>query len=205
MAGKNGEQPGEPTRVILQSGDVSVSTTVEEMDAVRGNLRFPLPLPANVFPEKCSWSLAAADELEDVLARIITDCEEFEDLSETCFRVLWKKGTPDWYGKTKVKGEEDILLSNVDVVILISLARCFDTMLTYRQVEALLHQQLCHLQVDEAGALKTRSPDVVGFEANVKRFGAWLPAFVRFEQQLRLFETADKPEPAPALEPAGVS
>ena len=75
--------------------------------------------------------------------------------------------------------------------------------LTYRQVEALLHQQLCHLQTNDDGKLKTRSPDVVGFEKNVERYGAWLPAFRRFEEQLRLFDEAAAPAPEP--EPVGVN
>ena len=203
MAGKNGKK-GDDTRLTVQVGEKSVETTVGRIREVAANARFPFPMPDQVFPKDCKHTLAEdCDALEEIVSTLVDECEEFEALDGLKARVLYKKGTPDWYARTKVKGEEDVLLGHVDAVILVALERCYATQLTYRQVEALLHQQLCHLQTNDDGKPKMRSPDVVGFENNVKRYGAWLPAFRRFEEQLRLFDEAAAP--APEREPAGVS
>jgi len=201
MAGKNGRN--DDTRITMKHDGQTVETTVGRIREVAAHTMFPFPIPDEVFPKDSKPTLVVADALEEVVARLLEECEEFEELDGSRIRVLYKKGTPDWYARTKVKGEEDILLAKVDVVILVALERCYVSQLTYRQVEALLHQQLCHLQTNDDGKLKMRSPDVVGFEKNVERYGAWLPAFRRFEQQLRLFDEAAAPAPEP--EPVGVS
>ena len=196
MAGKNGRN--DDTRITMKHDGQTVETTVGRIREVAAHTMFPFPIPDEVFPKDSKPTLVVADALEEVVARLLEECEEFEELDGSRIRVLYKKGTPDWYARTKVKGEEDVLLSHVDAVILVALERCYATQLTYRQVEALLHQQLCHLQADD-GKLKTRSPDVVGFEKNVERYGAWLPAFRRFEEQLRLFDEATAPATASGL------
>jgi len=125
MAGKNGKE-GDDARITMEHAGQTVETTLGTIREVVAHKMFPFPYPDNVFPKDSKPTLNEdTDALEEIVATLVDDCEEFEELDGIKVRVLYKKGTPDWYARTKVKGEEDVLLAKVDVVILVALERCY--------------------------------------------------------------------------------
>jgi predicted metallopeptidase len=65
-----------------------------------------------------------------------------------------------------------------------------------RQREAIVLHELLHLEVTDKGTIKIADHDVEEFGMVVALYGAWLPRYQRFAEQLALFGTPEAPAKA---------
>jgi hypothetical protein len=153
-----------------------------------GGLVYPIPERDKIFVDGAT--LAAAPDLDILAAHLVTKYDEFRDLHNFKLRVLWKDGKPRWLGKASSKGEEDHLLSGIDMLIKIAWDNCRRLKITANQMEALLYHELCHFEVEtddnDKQKLTMRYHDVEEFNAVILRYGDWRHDVRGLDRQLEL-------------------
>ncbi len=161
-----------------------MTTLVQEKPAAVEAM-FDFPFDGTLFTEE-GQTLARAPVLEDIVTRLIAERNEFKDLQQFQFAVLWKRGKMKWLGQVMKQGERALLLSGCHFVIEVCYTACREHACTARRMEALLYHELCHLFVDEGGKLSTVPHDVEEFHAVVARYGVQDEAQRVFVEQLKL-------------------
>ncbi len=124
-----------------------------------------------------------APDLEIIADHLIRVCSEFEHLADAQIAYVWKRAGGTSRGKltlgtcTKASGLVKHF-SGVSWIVALAADNVNAMALTRRQVEALLHHELCHAgaKEDEEGnaAPVVIGHDWEGFVANVVRYGAWM-------------------------------
>lgn len=134
---------------------------------------------------------ALAPDLQDIGDRLISECHELRDAMQWRIRYLWKAKGGASKGQVKlgkcVKTSGALsFFSDVDYIVWLAADNVRDAMFTYRQVEALMFHELCHIETnegddsDDTPAIKGHDAEV--FLAEIQRYGMWRTDLQRFGQ-----------------------
>jgi hypothetical protein len=156
----------ERTRTLVTSGDPET----------------PARVPADVIFEEHDAEYLLAPELERIGQALIADCEELAHLTTADIAYCWRRKGAKHCGKAvAAKGQKVSGLTKfyakADFVIIVAADHLRDWGLDNWQMEALIHHELLHCQVDdETGKPAPAAHDVELFIENVSRYGLWHPS-----------------------------
>lgn len=133
-------------------------------------------------------SVEEAPDIDELVKKLVTEHEEFEDLREhldrlRCFRVSGGQ-TPKWIARV-IRGQDAFVkLAGMDVALEVYASE-FDA-LDEQSKEAIIYHELLHLSVAGTGELKIhRDHDLEEFAAVIAKFGPILPTHRLFVLSLK--------------------
>ncbi len=138
-----------------------------------------------------------APDLAAIGRELVRDCPEFEHLDGLEIVYLWKRvggesGGQVVVGKCQKTSGLVRYFAQVPWLVWVAADHARDFGFGAREVEALVHHELCHAGADEDGLPTARGHDFDGFTANVRRYGLW-------HDQLRLARNAFEQLPLPQI------
>lgn len=149
---------------------------------------YPVPGKAVFFGN----DFALAPDVQDIADRLISECHELRDAAYWRIRYLWKaKGGASkghlTLGKCVKTSGALSFFSDVDYIVWLGADNVRDSMFTYRQVEALIFHELCHIETKESDEGDDDQPAIKGhdaevFLAEIQRYGMWRTSLQRFGQ-----------------------
>lgn len=155
-----------------------------------------MAMTAEPIPFEPDADYVESPTIAEVARQLINRHDRFRPLDELRIAYLERIGEPSGEGEdalAKCQKASPLWrdLAGYDLVIWAWRAKL--TMLTERQVEALVAHELCHAFVDEKGKLKLLKHDLEEFHWVARQYGPWLHDVRVFGEQLQAF--SDEPTP----------